>query len=166
MPAHAVRSRRALVRRLLRYGSVSAISTVTSLLLLGMLVGMVGFPATWSNVIATAVGTVPSFELNRRWVWAHSGQRSLLRQALPYLLLSFAGLIISTVAVHLASDATITASRLVHTVAVELANMAAYGTLWIGQFALCDRILFRPPAGEPVEPPDGSQRPLAEATRT
>jgi putative flippase GtrA len=143
----APQSRRAVFRRLIRYGSVSAISTATSLTILGVLVGVLSFPAIWANVIATAIATVPSFELNRRWVWAQTGQRSLLRQAAPYFLLSFAGLIISTFAVHLASDATSDTTRLFRTAAVEMANVAAYGTLWIIQFVLCDRILFRSSRG-------------------
>jgi putative flippase GtrA len=135
-------SRRDSLRRIIRYGSVSAISTVTSLTILGVLVGFFGFPALWSNVIAIAIGTVPSFELNRRWVWSQSTRRSLLRQALPYCLLSFSGLIVSSIAVHVAADATSHSTRLVHTVAVEFANFGAYGVLWLFQFVLCDRILF------------------------
>jgi putative flippase GtrA len=145
MPGFASPSHRAVLRRLVRYGSVSAIATVTSLIVLGVLVGLARFPAIWANVIATSIGTVPSFELNRRWVWAQSGRLSLLRHAAPFVLLSFAGLIISTLAVHLASGATSSTTRLFHTAAVEMANVAAYGVLWIVQFVLCDRILFRPP---------------------
>src|SRR5271156_4994614 len=137
----ALHSRRAVCRRLIRYGSVSAISTATSLTLLGLLVGLLGFPAIWANVIATTIATVPSFELNRRWVWAQRGRRSLLRQATPYFLLSLPGLVLSTFAVHLAADATSATSRLLHTAAVEMANVAAYWALWIIQFVLCDRVL-------------------------
>jgi putative flippase GtrA len=142
MPLLTNPSRRDLLRRVIRYGSVSAISSVTSLTILGVLVGVLGFPALWSNVIAIAIGTVPSFELNRRWVWSQSTRRSLLRQALPYCLLSFAGLILSSIAVHVAADATANATRLAHTAAVESANFGAYGVLWLFQFVLCDRILF------------------------
>jgi putative flippase GtrA len=151
MPGFASPSRRAVLRRLIRYGSVSAISTVTSLIVLGLLVGLASFPAIWANVIAISIGTVPSFELNRRWVWAQSGRRSLLRQAVPFVFLSFAGLILSTIAVHLASTATSDTTRLVHTAAVEMANVAAYGILWIIQFVLCDRILFRAPSARSDE---------------
>ena len=136
-------SRGTTFRRLFRYGSVSVVSTVIGLSLLGLFVGVLRWPATWSNVVAVGIATVPSFELNRRWVWAQDGPRSILRQALPYFLLSFAGLVISTIAVRLASGATINSTRLVHTAAVEMANIAAYGSLWIVQFVLCDRILFR-----------------------
>jgi hypothetical protein len=67
-------------------------------------------------------------------------------------------LVISTFAVHLASDATSATSRLLHTAAVEMANVAAYGTLWIIQFVLCDRVLFRTHevAGDPDDRQDRS----------
>jgi putative flippase GtrA len=137
------RSSRATLRVFLKYGSVSVVSTVTSVVVLGTLVGVFRFSAIWANVIATAVATVPSFELNRRWVWAKGGQRSMLHQVVPYFLLSFVGLLASTFAVHLASDATVTSTRLIHTSAVEMASLGAYGALWLIQFVLCDRILFR-----------------------
>jgi putative flippase GtrA len=142
--------RRAELQRFVRYGSVSLISTTPGLAILGFLVGAVGYPAVWSNVIATAIGTIPSFELNRRWVWAQNGERSILRQAVPYVLLSFVGLVVSTFAVHVASDATSHSARLVHTGAAELANLAACGSLWLVQFVLCDRILFRAPNKDSV----------------
>ena len=42
-------------------------------------------PAGWANVVATAAGTVPSFELNRRWVWNKTGRRSFARRDRPVL---------------------------------------------------------------------------------
>jgi len=53
----------------------------------------------WSNVVATTVGTVPSFELNRRWVWTKRGHRSLLPEIAPFCTLSAAGLALSTLIV-------------------------------------------------------------------
>ena len=143
-------SRGATFARLLRYGSVSAISTATSISVLGALVGLFAFPATWANVIAVAVGTVPSFLLNKRWVWSWEGRSSLLRQLLPYCLLSFMGLIASTLSVHVISAMTTASGRLVHTGAVAGASLGSYGALWLLQFALCDRILFKTEAAAPV----------------
>ena len=90
----------------LRYCAVSAVSTGTSLTTLGVLVGVAGVDATVANVVATAVGTIPSFEMNRRWVWARHGRRSVTRQVVPFVALSFAGLVLSTVAVHVAAART------------------------------------------------------------
>jgi len=87
--------------KLIRYAAVSAVSTVTALTLLGLLVGLAGAPAGWSNAFATAAATVPSFELNRRWVWGARPGRSLLRQAGPFFALSLSGLALSTLTVHI-----------------------------------------------------------------
>jgi hypothetical protein len=54
----------------------------------------------------------------------------------PYGALSFSGLIVSSIAVHLASEAITSSTRLVPTGAVECANVGAYGTLWLIQFLL------------------------------
>jgi len=131
------------VTQLLRYSAVSGISTVTSLTVLGVLVGLFGVDAVTANVLATAVGTVPSFELNRRWVWFDHSQRSVLRQVAPFCTLSFAGLVLSTLTVRAVSARTADLSRGWHTLAVEAANVTAYGALWVVQFVLLDRVLFR-----------------------
>ena len=134
------------LRQLVRYGSVSAISTTISLSVLGILVAGRVMPAGWANVVATAAGTVPSFELNRRWVWNKTGPRSVATEIVPFCALSFVGLALSTFAVALAGlwadhAAVSTATR---TLVVEGANLSAFGLVWLGQFVLLDRVLFRP----------------------
>jgi len=144
--------------QLLRYAAVSAIATTTSLVVLGVLVGTRTVTAGWANVIATAVGTIPSFELNRRWVWSRRGRRSAGREVLPFCVLSFAGLALSTLTVHLAATWADGAglSDAWRTLAVEGANVAAFGSLWIAQFVILDRVLFRrPPAPAPLPPVTG-----------
>jgi len=140
-----LRPRRGLMAMLARYATVSVIATVTSLTVLGVLVATDLATPGWANVIATCVGIVPSFELNRRWVWSKSGQRSLTRELVPFVALSLIGLGASTVAVQAAARAADQAglSTLGRTLAVELANVAAFGSLWVVQFLVLDRILFR-----------------------
>ncbi len=140
---------------LVRYGAVSGVATSTSLVVLGILVGLLGVGAVLANVVATAVGTVPSFELNRRWVWAYPGRRSIAREVVPFATLSFAGLVLSTLAVRVASAHTASLSRTWHTLAVEGANVAAYGALWVLQFVVLDRVLFRPAAASALAEPPG-----------
>ncbi len=150
------------VAKLLRYSAVSGVSTVTSLSILGILVGLFGVDAVLANVVATAVGTVPSFELNRRWVWFDRSQRSVLRQVTPFCTLSFAGLVISTLTVRAASARTIDWSRGWHTLAVEAANVSAYGALWVVQFVVLDRVLFHHPRPVPLTPDVARERPEGE----
>jgi putative flippase GtrA len=133
-----------LARRgqLLRYAAVSVIATATSLTVLGVLVGVAAVGAVAANLIATTVGTVPSFELNRRWVWSRTDKRSVASEVIPFFALSLTGLFLSTLAVRAASELAGHRGQLVHTGAVELANLLAYGSLWVGQFVLLDRVLF------------------------
>jgi putative flippase GtrA len=133
------------VRQLVRYGAVSLVATTCSLTTLGVLAGTRTLPAAWANVVATAIGTVPSFELNRRWVWAKKGKRSTSREVVPFVALSFAGLALSTLAVHFtaawADRAALT--TVMRTLFIEGANVGAFGSLWILQFVMLDRLLFR-----------------------
>ena len=74
------------LRQWLRYGTVSIVATVTSLTVLGVLVApRARCLRASANVIATAVGTVPSFELNRRWVWRKTGTALAARRGRPVL---------------------------------------------------------------------------------
>jgi putative flippase GtrA len=141
------------VRQWLRYGAVSIIATLTSMTVLGVLVSATTMPAGWANVIATAVGTVPSFELNRRWVWQKTGKRSFRGEVGPFWILSFAGLALSTLAVSAAAAWATRAGvdAATRTVVIEAANVATFGALWIAQFLILDRILFRGGA-TPVDP--------------
>ncbi len=134
-----------LIRKLLRYATVSVVATGVSLTVLGVLVATGAMSAGWANVVATAVGTVPSFELNRRWVWGRTGQRSVLVEIGPFCALSFAGLALSTLTVSLAvawaSTAHLGAGG--RTLAAEIASLASFGSLWVVQFVVLDRVLFR-----------------------
>jgi putative flippase GtrA len=156
-----------LVRRLLRYATVSAISTSVSLSVLGILVATRAMGAGWANVIATAVGTVPSFELNRRWVWNKDGARSWLGEIGPFCALSLAELGLSTVAVSAAARWAAAAGlgSTGRTLAAEVASVVTFGSLWIVQYLVLDRVLFR--SRGPTSPPVGvtyegeGSRPLA-----
>jgi putative flippase GtrA len=131
--------------QLLRYAAVSAISTSISLTILGSLVATNAVTAGWANVIATAVATVPSFELNRRWVWARQGRRSLHKEAGPYFALTFAGLGLSTLAVSVATGIVTAhhAGTATRTGVALAANLAGFGTVWVVQYVILDKVLFR-----------------------
>jgi putative flippase GtrA len=115
------------------------------LTVLGTLVSAFGVSAGWANVCATACGTVPSFELNRRWVWGRRGRRSPWAEMGPFAVWSVAGLARSTLAVHVAAGwaAGQGWSPAGRTVVALAANVGAYGLLWVAQFVWLDRVLFR-----------------------
>jgi len=146
-----------LLRKLFRYAAVSVVSTSVSLTILAVLVATSMTTAGWANVIATSVGTIPSFELNRRWVWGRTGRRSLWTEIGPFCALSFSGLALSTLAVSVAAGWAASAGlgTAARTMVADAANVATFGTLWVVQFVLLDRVLFgrrRPAPVTTLEP--------------
>ena len=91
---------RARLIDLVRYAAVSAISTTVGLTSLALLVVVGHWPAGWANLVGTGLGTIPSFELNRRWVWRRNDRRSLSREVVPFCLLCLVELVASSLAVH------------------------------------------------------------------
>ena len=63
---------------------------------------------------------------------------------LPFWILSFAGLALSTIAVGV-TDAWTAGAHLappVHTMTLLFAHLSGFGLLWVAQFILLDRVLF------------------------
>lgn len=148
--------RGSLVDKLVRCMSVSVLTTVISMTVLLTLTIGLGFPAWLANIAACAVGTGPSYFLNRRWVWRKSTVSDPWREVLPFWVLSFSGLVLSTVVVSVADSWALTAnaSSLARSVVLVTSEIAAYGLLWIGQFLILDRVLFS--AGDDAGPGAGS----------
>jgi putative flippase GtrA len=133
------------LRQVVRYAGVSVVATVTSLTVLAVLVSTNAVPAGWANVIATLAGITPSFVLNRRWVWGLRGRTSLAAEVVPFVAMSLTALVLSTAAVSWVArvaDAEGAGSP-ARTVAVLAANVTVFGSLWVLQFLLLDRVLFR-----------------------
>ena len=133
-----------------RYTLVSVISTAVYL---AVLILVFGFLHLWSEVpsvlFASAVATVPSYFLNRKWAWGKSGRSHLLKEVIPFWATSIVGLLVATLTAALAHSFS-TLHHLKHfdrTVVVVGATFAAAGLLWIGKFLIFDR-LFRHTLGE------------------
>jgi putative flippase GtrA len=133
------------IRQWIRYAAVSGISTGISQCVLAVLVATRATSAVKANIIATVVGTIPSFELNRRWVWGKTGRRSIATEVVPFAVISATGLALSTVSVAVAArwaDA-VALDNTWRTLTVQGASLAAFGLVWIAQFFLLDMVLFR-----------------------
>jgi putative flippase GtrA len=132
-------------RKLIRYTLVSIISVIVSQIVLIILVGPIGWAARTANIVATGVGTVPSYELNRRWAWGKKGRGHLWKEVVPFWTLSFIGLAFSTWSADFA-ESQAQQHNLSHTaltVVVALGSLAAWGILWIGKFVFFNKVLFR-----------------------
>jgi putative flippase GtrA len=150
-----------LVQRVLRCFSVSLLTTALSLTTLAMLTASLAATAWVANIVATAIGTMVSYRLNRRWVWGRRDASDPWREVVPFWVMSFAGLVLSTAAVATA-DAWAGSLHLSgdwRTLAVLTASVAGYAVLWVAQFVVLERVLFAPCPSRRVIP----ARPVAIA---
>jgi putative flippase GtrA len=130
--------------KIVRYGTISVVSTAISLSGLFVFYRWIGLSPTWSNVVATCIATVPYYYLNRLWVFKKSGRSHLTKEVLPFWTIAFVSLVLSTLAVKFAgSQVHSISSKNVRGVILVAANFATYGILWIAKFVVFNRYLFR-----------------------
>lgn len=131
------------VRRLIKFGAVSAVAVVVSQLTLLVTFGLLHWSARPSNLAAFVLSTIPSFELNRRWTWRRTGRTHLRREIIPFWVLAIAGLVASDAATRFAESASAdVASRTSRALVVMSASLATYGVLWLVKFTLLDRLVW------------------------
>ena len=124
-------------RKPLLYSAVSVVAVLTSQTTLIVCHAVIGLSAVWSNIIAVAAGTIPSYELNRTWVWGKTSKSHLWKEVVPFWAMSFLGLVLSTFVVAIVeryNDST---------PAIQAANLGAFGFLWVGKFLLLHYVLFK-----------------------
>jgi putative flippase GtrA len=92
---------------------------------------------TVSNLIAVTLSCIPSYLLNRYWVWGKRGRNHFWREVFPFWAMAALGLVLSTIAVWFVDQRTDV------TVFLMAANLSAFGLLYIVKFLLLDRVLFK-----------------------
>jgi putative flippase GtrA len=132
--------------KLIRYTTVSVISALTSLVVLTIVFGVLRlWSEVFSSLFANVVAGVPSYILNRRWVWGKSGRSHIWREIVPFWVMSIIGIVF---ALYSASLAHSFASHhhlhhLARTVLVVGANIAAFGILWLLKFVILNRLFAK-----------------------
>tara|TARA_Y100001970_G_scaffold281736_1_gene393128 strand:- start:3600 stop:4010 length:411 start_codon:yes stop_codon:yes gene_type:complete len=122
--------------KLLRYSGVSVVAVVVTQGALWFGLVVLRWPALAANVVAVTIGAVPAYLMNRSWVWERRHSHSVREEILPFWLYSLVGLAVSTVCVTLAD------LWFASTAILMLANLLAFGTLWLGKFFVLETILF------------------------
>jgi putative flippase GtrA len=141
---------RTTIRRVLRCLGVSVGTTVLSAVVLVMLAIGFGIPAGTASLIANGCGIPASYLGNRRWVWRRSGRGDLAHEVVPFWILSLAGLLAATLFVAYVGTITGAFPAAERAIALPAASVAVFATLWIVQFALLDRVIFRSRTGPTV----------------
>jgi putative flippase GtrA len=138
-------------RHLFRYSLVSVISTVVSFVVLALVFGVLHlWGEIGSTVFANVVATVPSYYLNRKWVWGKGGRSHLIKEIVPFWSMSAIGIVVSiggaAVARHISIEHHLT--HLEQTVVVLAANVMSFGVFWVLKFMLFNRLFHVHPLEE------------------
>lgn len=131
---------------------VSVIAVTCSQVVLIVCSAGLGWRPVPSNVAAVMLSSIPSYLLNRAWVWGRRGSHKFLREVLPFWVFAFVGLGFSTLLVSVAarwSEAT---------AVVSLANLTAFGILWVAKYLVLDQLLFSLVGDD--DPDDGVDDPV------
>lgn len=132
-------------KKMFRYTATSLICVVLSTMILTIL-GILKWDAFGAAVTATAITTIPSYELNRKWAWGKTGRGHFWKEVTPFWVMAFIGLVFSTWAAVTAQGFAKHHHYLKggprYSVVVDGAFLGAFGALWIGKFIIFNKILF------------------------
>jgi putative flippase GtrA len=130
--------------KMLRYSMASVVSLVVSVICLAIFVGPIGMRAWLGATLATAIASVPSYYLNRRWAWGKSGKSHFMKEVVPFWGLAFLGWGFSTLCVHLMEDYADhhRYSHLLKTGTVTLVYVAAFGVFWVVKYVIFNKLVF------------------------
>jgi putative flippase GtrA len=130
-------------RKLVRFTSVSAISTVVSYACITVFVGT-GWvsDAVTATIYGNLIATIPSYQLNRSWTWGKKGRSHIRREVIPFWSMSALGIAFSTFLAMYARD-LINTHHLHHLIAGFLTssfNLVSFGIFWLLKLWLFNRI--------------------------
>ena len=120
----------------IKYSMVSVVAVVVSQAVLTLCLWLDWAPVV-ANFVAVTIGCIPSYTLNRAWVWGKRGRNHWRREVLPFWIMALIGLVFSTFLVALAAEFTDA------DIMVNLANLTAFGILWVVKFLVLDAVLFK-----------------------
>jgi putative flippase GtrA len=127
-----------LVQKFWKYCVVSAVGVVLGQSLILLFATGLGWSWGWANVTAVTISTLPTYYLSRAWVWQKHGKSSLYAEIIPFWVMSFLGLLLSTLVVvwleNQYPDQPILAN---------VGNVIGFGVLWLAKFFILDRLLFK-----------------------
>lgn len=131
-------------KKAIKYTLVSVISVAVSQVAFAGAYNLLEWTAKSSSILATSVGAVPSYVLNRRWAWGKTGKSHLWKEIVPFWAIAFLGLVFSTWSSDFAEtyvrdhDYSLAVERL----AVQGAYFGAFAILWVGKFIVFNKLIF------------------------
>ena len=141
-------------RKIFRYTMTSVISTGVSLFVLGVVFGVLRlWTEVPSTIFANVVAAFPSYWLNRRWAWGKAGRSHLLKEVLPFWVMSAASIAFSMVGASLARylGHRLQLDHLQQTALVLFANVMSFGIFWVLKLMVFNRTFKVPTLAEEID---------------
>jgi putative flippase GtrA len=141
-------------RQFLRFVPVSVAALVASQIALVVFLGPVGLTAGTAGFLAALIGAAVSYVLSR-WAWHRKGRPDLLRETLPFWIVSVAAWTFLSFASHEASvwSRSMGHSHWERVAVVEVVYFLANCLTFVARFLIFHYVLFarpkRAPAGRP-----------------
>jgi putative flippase GtrA len=140
-------------RKIFRYTMTSVITTCVSLCVLGLVFGVFRL---WSEVPSTIFANVcaafPSYWLNRRWAWGKAGRSHMVKEVLPFWIMSASSIAFSMVGAWVARDLghRLQLDHLEQTALVLFANVMSFGIFWVLKLMVFNRTFKMPTLAEEI----------------
>ncbi len=130
-------------RKIIRFTSVSAISTIVSFSSISILYGFHIIPGIMTaTVTGNLIATLPSYYLNRTWTWGKRGRSHFRKEIVPFWTMSGLGIVVSMLGATWAKDVVHEHHwrHIVNTGLVSFTNLASFGLFWILKMMVFNRI--------------------------
>jgi putative flippase GtrA len=141
-------------KKLIRFTSVSLVSTATSQLGIFLFYGVFHWwGVVEATLIANVIATIPSYNLNRKWTWGKSGRSHLVKEILPFWAISLCGI---TCSFFFSFGARYLVRHhdwphAIDTLIVMAVNFLAFAIFWVLKLLIFNRIFKVPSELDEVE---------------
>jgi putative flippase GtrA len=131
-------------KKLIRFTSVSVISTLVSNGLIILFYGLTKWMGVVeATVVANSLATIPAYNLNRRWTWGKTGKSHLMKEVVPFWVMSALGIAFaffgSLLARHLVNSHHWN-HTLIGTLIVLGANFLSFAIFWVLKLIVFNKI--------------------------
>lgn len=131
-------------RKFIRYTAASLVSVAITVSLQFIGFEVIGMSGLWSGFSASTAAAIPSYYMNRTWVWGKTGKSHMTKEVIPFWVMAVIGMVVSAWVSDRADHygRVHVTSHLVHVLIVTGSPVATFGVLWILKYVLFNKILF------------------------
>ncbi len=125
------------IQKLFKYSVASGTGVAVDVTVLVFCSAVLGFPKMASHLIAVGTASIPNYLINRSWTWKQKGKNRFWGEVVPFWVMAFLGLVLSTLFVAYAND------RWNTTFATTIANLSGFAVLWVLKFVVLDKLMWK-----------------------